>query len=383
MQMVKLGMFSGALAVALISGLPAAQGFTLKPYGYIKADLTMDMGNPSQADGGFGTNYVRWIDPVDDRPTTWGLTARQSRLGFDFVADPVGETTVLGKIETDFTNASAEHANVIKLRKAYLKVATPSLELLAGQEADIFSPLVPDTVNYLVGWWAGNIGFRRPQVRLTYKLGLGEQTGIDITAGVERTIGVNSARDNYDVGFPLLAGRIGFRSPALSLGISGHYGKERGMDGATVLDETFETMSANLDLVIPLGKMLAITGEAYYGKNLASYFGGIGQGIVPKKDAADEREELTDMGFWAQLAFTPTESFIARLGHMSDMPDEDQLGAGTRTSNTCTFLNLNYMMVKDVWVALEGSLWKTEYKEVEDKVTDDYRGQLAFIYNFK
>ena len=39
--------------------------------------------------------------------------------------------------------------------------------ILGGQTWDVISPLNPRSLNYSVYWWAGNIGYRRPQVRLT------------------------------------------------------------------------------------------------------------------------------------------------------------------------------------------------------------------------
>jgi len=392
MQTIRLGTFLGTFALLLLGHLQLAQGFTLKPYGYIKADLTMDMGNPNVTAGGYGTNYVRWLDPKpEERPMTWGLTGRQSRLGFDFVDDQVDGVEVLGRIETDFTNPPGEYVNGLKLRKAYLKVATPSLELLAGQESDIFSPLVPDTVSYLVAWWAGNIGFRRPQVRLTYKLGLGESTGIDVSAGVERTIRSVAEADNYDVAIPTFAGRIGFRSPLISVGVSGHYGKEREQfapEGQEAIDEVYDSYSANLDLLLNLGQMLTLSGEVYHGKNLDTYFGGIGQGVVLVTDAQGkvDGKELADMGFWAQLKIKPSDRLVLNLGQSMTMVEEEDVPDNGRTGNQCTYANLNYMLAKDVWVALEGSLWQTSYKDArgqKEMDSDDYRGQLAFIYNFK
>jgi len=400
MRIVSLTPFVLGALLTLVVPSPAA-GFTLKPFGYIKADLAVDIGNPngistgtsgeSGKGTGFGGNYVRWIDPKpEDRPTTTTLHARQSRLGFDFIADKVGETEVMGRIETDFTNTSAEYAYMLKLRKAFLKVSTPRYELLAGQESDLMSPLVPETVNYLVGWWAGNVGFRRPQIRLTAKNPLGPDKGFDIALAVERAMGTDSTVDNYDVAMPVLAARFGYRSPALSFGLSGHYGKEREYFKAASAEagptsEVFDTWSGNLDLSLNLSKSLTFLGEFYYGKNMDAFFGGIGQGIMIP-DGETENVAVTSMGGWLDLGFVASEKLKLNLGAAIDLPKEDDLKIGARLSNMSVFANGYYTLVKDVQLALELTYWKTGYKEAEgaDELdSDDMRAQLAFIYNFR
>ena len=74
-----------------------------------------------------------------------------------------------GRVEIDFYGGGAENKSNPMMRHAYLNLDWPKdkFSILAGQTSDVISPLFPDTLNYTVGWWVGNIGYRRPQIRLT------------------------------------------------------------------------------------------------------------------------------------------------------------------------------------------------------------------------
>ncbi len=378
------------VAMAALAWAGTAGAVELKPYGFIKADLSVDMGNPHG-----GGNWVSWVDTKpEETPTTMNIHARQSRLGFDLVGKKVKDVEVMGRIETDFTNGGKEYTYLLKLRKAYLKVATPTMELLAGQESDIISPLVPSTVNYLVAWWAGNIGFRRPQIRFTYKMDMGDKSGLDVTVGVTRGFSTTIGNVNYDVATPAFAGRIGYRSPSLSLGISGHYGQERErFDGAAeqydAVDDVFDSYSANFDLKLKLTDSLCFKGEAWWGANLDTYLGAVGQGVAAPYVGNDgkvvEAKSITAMGGWGQIGYR-ADRLKVNLGGSMDMPTEDDVNYGGRSRNMSVFGNVWYMMAVDTWVAVEGAYWKTDYKEPEgadDMDSDDIRGQLAFVYYFK
>jgi hypothetical protein len=74
-----------------------------------------------------------------------------------------------GKLEIDFYGGGPENKNLPMMRHAFMKLDWPKrgFSILAGQTSDVISPLVPSTVNYSVAWWVGDIGYRRPQLRLT------------------------------------------------------------------------------------------------------------------------------------------------------------------------------------------------------------------------
>ncbi|MBI1923471.1 hypothetical protein HYR99_04390 [Candidatus Poribacteria bacterium] len=128
---------------------------------------------------------------------------------------------------------------------------------------------LPSTVNYSVAWWVGDIGYRRPQLRLTKLFNMGSAFQLHFQLDAVRAIG------GEDAGWPGFQGWTALSFPLLkgkpvSVGVSGHVGKE---------EADFNTWSANLDLTLPTSNWLTFTGELWRGENLDAYLGGIGQGL--------------------------------------------------------------------------------------------------------
>ena len=151
---------------------------TIKPYGYFKLDMAYDQARTNNG------NYVFWVESSEDKDSEINLTARQTRLGVNFIYDELNNRTVSGRFEIDFYGGGAENKNMIMMRHGYLKVDFGKYYILAGQTSDVLSPLVPNTVNYTVLWNCGNIGYRRPQIQL----GNSVKNGVEIIGALSRNI---------------------------------------------------------------------------------------------------------------------------------------------------------------------------------------------------
>ena len=158
-----LGAFAAAPAHAEVS-VEMPDTIKVSLYGTIKLDAAYDT---SSIDVG---NFARWVEsPAVEDDDQFNLTARQTRLGLRLAGPETEALAASGRVEIDFYEGGEENKNRLMLRHAYMVVdwLEPDIELLAGQTSDLISPLVPMTLNYSVAWWAGNIGYRRPQARLT------------------------------------------------------------------------------------------------------------------------------------------------------------------------------------------------------------------------
>jgi len=159
------------------------------------------------------------------------------------------------------------------MRHAYMKLDWPDcrFNIIAGQTSDVISPLYPSTLNYSVGWWTGNIGYRRPQIRLTKEYGLDEQTDLKLEGALTRTIGrpsVTLTDSGEDSGLPTIQGRASMTIPLYGpgpteVGLSGHLGEEEYDTSAG--EEDFQTWSINLDVTQPVRNWLSIKGELFTG----------------------------------------------------------------------------------------------------------------------
>lgn len=366
---------------------PVLSKLDIELYGYIKADASYD---DSRTNPG---NYVVWVDDEtsNKNDNEFSMTAKQTRLGFKVNGPDDGQLKTSGKAEIDFYGSGGtENKAKLQLRHAYMKLDWPAdnVSIIAGQTSDIISPLTPYTLNYTVLWDAGNIGYRRPQIRLTKGFDLEGEAHLQTAVAVSRTIGdstfrgtaVSGAQTGEDSGFPTLQGRAALTFPCgykpTTLGVSGHWGEEKydGSDFGTT-SEDVESWSMNVDLLQPVNEWLTIKGEAFVGENLDTYFGGIGQGLNTTTG-----EAVKSTGGWVAATLGPWDKTKYNFGIGIDDVKESTIATGQRSLNRSIFGNVVYALNKNTDLGFEISHWHTERKNQKD--ADALRGQMSFIYKF-
>jgi len=363
-------------------------------YGFIKGDASYD--NSRTTSG----NFVVWADRENARKNDdeFNLTANQTRLGFNINGPKDNGMETSGKVEIDFYgNYAAENKAKIQMRHAYLQMAWPDsgLSLLAGQTWDVISPLNPSTLNYTVLWDAGNIGYRRPQIRLTKDHLLSGETSLKFQGAIARTVGRDvlgagaTSETGEDAGFPTLQARVGATFPwlaagATTVGVSGHIGKEEYDTTATGDNRDFDSWSINLDALQPINKWMTLKAEVFRGENLNTYFGGIGQGVRAVKNGSGTvigyDREIESKGGWCALAMGPCDEWRFNVGIGIDDVDADDVNEGDRTLNRAVFGNAIYAFNKHAEVGFELSHWRTDYRGDGD--ADNVRFQTSLIYKF-
>ncbi len=362
--------------------LPA--GWRFKPYGIIKFDISYDDSTVVGDDG----DYVVWVSSEDSNNNSddkTSFTARQTRLGTRIYAPNIGDKEISGRIEIDFYNPefAAENKSTIQMRHAYGQIKGPDWALLFGQTSDLISPLNPSTLNYPVGWFAGNVGYRHPQLRFSKWWKPEPESTFKIETALSRQIRQDSdglgIDDGQDSGLPSLLGRLSYSRPynnkKIVFGVSGHYGEEEidSISGGRDMDVT--TWSVNADILFPIGNTMEFKGECFMAENFDSYFGGIGQGVNPTT-----YEEINSVGGWVQLGCTPSDRWAFNAGGGIDNPRDGDLNSGARSRNSFMFGNATYFFAKYLSVGLELSYWKTDYKH--DSNGDDIRIQNSWMISF-
>jgi hypothetical protein len=361
----------------------------LQFYGFVKVDAASDTGHANPG------NFVKWVDlePLNQDDSQFSLTANQTRLGLWLTSpdDPDKSLLTKGRVEIDFYGGGAENKPNPMLRLAYIDLhwRKSGWRFVAGQTFDVISPLFPSTINYSVQWWAGNVGYRRPQLRLSKDLAFTESSKLLLTGAITRNMGSTDSAfadvdTGTDAGIPGLQGRLGWQmgkrqAGPVAVGISGHWAEEEFELDDAGNTERFDSWSANFDLKVPLTDKVMLQGEAYTGTNLAQYLGGIGQGVNIERG-----QEIGDTGGWISLDLGPYNRLAHHVGLTATDVDDDNLDPGQRSFNSSIFWNGVYSLTEHVRFALELSYWKTEYK-VPDAVqdsADSFRTQFAVIYRF-
>lgn len=335
------------LLLFLVMGLTTTQAQELQTslYGYMKLDIAYDNNLSSHG------NFIVYVKPQTQNGNSHALsfTARQTRLGLKLNRD-----NTEGIIEIDFYGGGTENKNSIALRKAYVDIPIGPMTLRAGQAADIISPLNPTSINYTVGYGAGNIGYRRPLLSLT-----AIKAPYSLTIGVARSLGADLNNDLIDdgeaSGLPTVQSRTGLQFSKFALGISGHYGKMEA-DGAQ--QEDYDTWSVTFDGKVDFSPTVTLKGEAYRGVNTATYFGAIAN--------HDCTSELESQGGWINLTYNPTGPWAFSLGGgIDDLCDENRTYIATqpdaRSKNSYEFGLVTYDLSSRAKIGFEVSHWITEY----------------------
>ena len=362
---------------------PVVSSFKFKPYGYIKLDAAYD---DSRTNYG---NYILYVpsESTNKNDNEFSMTARQTRFGID-IAAPAADWTAQGKLEIDFYgDGPAVHENKaeILLRQAYLSFNKGNWTVLAGQTSDIFSPLNPSTLNYIVGWSAGNIGYRRPQIQITYNNKINERNRLITGLSIARTSGLinedldaDSQNDGEESGTPTIEARIALATKSFTekegvFGISGHYGKEEvNWAGGR---QNLNSWSINFDYDIPITGKLSIKGEIFKGVNLDDYFGGSLQGVNTVT-----RDVISSMGEWFQVSYKLNDKWQYNAGFGIDNPSDEDLNPGMRGQNGFIYINSQYKLIAPLAIGFEYSHWKTEYVGAVDGT--DNRFQTSLIYSW-
>lgn len=356
----------------------------LQFYGFVKLDAAYDT---AAADPG---NFVRWIklEPGNEDDDQFSMTANQTRLGL-WIKGPDDDDKSLetkGRVEIDFYGGGPENKSRPMLRLAYIDLhwRDSGWRFLAGQSFDLISPLFPVTVNYSVQWWAGNVGYRRPQIRLSRDFALSDSSSLQLAGAITRDIGTTDSifadiDAGADAGLPGLQGRLGWKSGSFEIGVSGHWAEEEYDLDDLGNAERFDSWSANFDLKVPIGEKVTLKAEAYTGLNLASYLGGIGQGVNLLRN-----EEIGDTGGWISLDLGPFGDLTHHIGLTVTDPDDEHLEPGNRSFNSSVFWNGFYSLTNHIRFALELSYWNTEYLllDADPESADSFRTQFAVIYSF-
>jgi len=373
------------LALALLC-TAASAGVSPTFYGYIKLDASLDSALTNNGDFA----YIVLPYAEGEEHSEFNMTANQTRLGVKFHGPDGDGVDVSGRIEFDFYGGGGENKAHPMLRHAYLQMAFEGVTILAGQTSDVISPIVPTTLNYIVLWKSGDVGYRRPQIRATTEFDVADKTSMKVQAAATRSMGRDY--DGEASGMPSFQGRLALSTQLMgekpmTIGVGGLWGQEESTYADTLRDETvyeLEQSGIFVDAVVPVGDMLTLKGGYFTGKNLAQYLGGIGQGIaeVPVEEARNlEPVEIEASGWWAQLSVKASENFTVNVGAGSDdpeIPDGDTVN--TLEKNTTYYGNVMWSAAPSTIVGVEYAMFETEY--VGGESYENSRIQLSMMYKF-
>ena len=352
----------------------------LSIYGFARLDVLLNDSRMSSLDDPL---YVMAEPASGQLESELTMTPRLSRIGlsidkWEVKEDVYGE----GKVEIDFAGAGG--LNAIRLRHAYASISRMKrrggVELLAGQTWDLVSPLFPSAQNDSQLRYAGNLGDRRPQLRLS--VFPTDKVQLAIAAAAPAVLDPQDLDDDGQVDSmaaaqPMLQWLLEVRSRLggsndgiLRMGISGHAARTELADGTTRPAASIAT-----HFYLPFTRKAIILGEGYMGKNLAEIGGGIGHGINPMT-----RESVSSLGGWIELALLPTSRHMLSVGTSIDVARGEDLETGDRERNGTIYSVLRYKPRPALQLGLEHLYWKTSYKSMPDGVANRFNMHFSVFF---
>lgn len=273
-------------------------------------------------------------------------SGRQTRMGVRFTGPLVWKARLTGTLEADLLGGFpsigvGEHFPLTRMRLAFARLDWEKTALVVGQDWMVFAPGNPVSLAAVAvpGYAAtGNLWSRLPQLKLEQRWQadsviwqgaiLAPNAGDFPAAGT--TPFLLSSGAGPLSGLPYFQTRIGLSRKQWmgvdkpgQLGASLHYGRVRALSfGAERESESF---GAALDWNFPVVPAVSLAGEAFFGRNLAGFQGGVFQGF--NTDFSVRRgpdlvpaglRSIGTRGGWVQLGVTPPDlqrlSFYATYG---------------------------------------------------------------------
>ncbi|MBN1591080.1 MAG: carbohydrate porin [Pirellulales bacterium] len=367
-------------------------GFTITPYGFLWGSMVYETERSQVGD------YALYIFSVDTHgKDAFQVDARSTRIGFDVVGPRLWLFNCAasgGKVEFDFQgNFVTENKPGVLLRHAYWEVKNDDFRLLMGQTWDVIAPLNPGTIMYSVYWGAGNIGYRRAQLRFERYLKFSPYSMITLQGSLNDDIvsDFTSATDGIQGdrgGWPLIEGRVawtlGYRGKGgqpVQVGMSGHIGEQEfDFANAGCLnpgEHVRRTYSVNVDFQVPITSRFGVQGEVFTGENLGAYLGGILQGVNPITTRS-----IRSTGGWVGIWYDWSSDWHSYAGYTIDDPFDQDIDLMThgRTYNQAYFVNLTYDVTKQFKMGFEVSSWKTLYNDERpgESVRFEYMAKYGF-----
>jgi hypothetical protein len=142
-------------------------------------------------------------------------------------------------------------------------------------------------------------------------------------------------------------------------------------------NDDFSSRGLGIDWSLPLLSTITWRGEAWYGRNLSDWRGGIGQGINTVTG-----EEIESHGGWTELQFQMKPWWKLALGTTIDNPvDNDLIGSRTtRTRNQTWYVGNRFPLGGGLNIAFNVEFWKTEYLTLDEG--DAVRFKMWLIQRF-
>jgi hypothetical protein len=313
----------------------------INPYGFVRFNGVWSDGVRGSSEPN-GMSFARIPETyngiVYERANRFDFSASQTTFGINSGDSAYNGNLVLtGKFEGDFIYG-------YRLNHGLVDFSFPKIgfSILFGKTFSLFAPCEAPTINYRNLASIGNLSAKRPQIRLTQKLGTTE-------------IAV-AARKDENGDYPAVEGRIGTMGK-IKIGTSAFWATEKEAGISYLYSEDYEPASWGIaaDLFSSIG-FINISGEFFMGQNLSSY-GGISNSYYHNY----VKYGIKSMGGWGALGLKASENLNFNAGLGLETITRKTYWEDAPWFNRAVFANINYNITPAARIALEYFRHDTSY----------------------
>lgn len=300
-----------------------------------------------------------------------GATLRQTLLALDATGPRIAGARSSAEVSIDFFGGNTTNsygystsAGLVRMRPSWVNLDWYRTTVQAGYTVPLISPLSPTSYATvaqpgLAG--SGNLWTWSPQVQVEQRIPISERRTIGLQAGFIDPPVSGYTSDQLDSPVeasrhPGYEGRLSYRAEGsrkgvpqpFTLGLSG-YSAHQFYSSATQI----HSWAVTGDWQIPLYRWFALSGEAYRGRSLGGFGGGVYKDIFTGTDSVSGLSRTTGVataGGWSQLKFLLNSTFQLNAAYGLDdafssnfegfnLPDN---GALLDTRNSSIIGNLIY-----------------------------------------
>jgi hypothetical protein len=344
--------------------------YKINIYGKLKFDAVYDTNN-------MGTDeFIKYIPKTADGKDKATFNVRDTRLGIAIEGPSYNGWSTKGRFETDFYgNAGDSSSNgALRIRLAYIDFSKGDTSIRVGQDWTPIASLNPNTLDFAIMGYNGNLWNRVPQITIQQKLGGGFE-GL-VTAYRYRAADDNDKFGSADITpqiqMPWVGAKIGYSGLLLDADRKAWIALGGAVRKGEVADNDVTPYLLALELQIPLN-MFELKGEAYMGQGLG------GEYFHKGGSFNTEGHAIMSSGGWAQLNAKPMKDLDLNFGYGMDNPKDSDVGSSFYRKSTYTSGNVIYQIVKDISAGIEGTFVNTEW---ETGNQHGWRYMTSLMYNW-
>lgn len=343
-------------------------------YGKIKFDGIYDTNNMGKDE--FIT-YVPHNANGEDKAT---FNVRDTRFGIAIEGPALNGWVPRGRFETDFYGSDAVNSSngALRIRLAYIDLEKAGTLIRVGQDWTPIANLNPNTLDFAVMGYNGNLWNRVPQITVKQNFGSGLEGLFTIYryrwSDDDDTTAVSKTRIDTQIHLPWIGGKIAYSTNLLDPDKKAYFALGGAVRNGESNDNDVTPYLTALELKIPLS-IVELTGEAYMGQGLGiEYYRHSGGGVFN----TDGHAILTRGGF-LQACVKPIKNVQLNLGYGLDNPKNEDVGSEFYRQSEYLFGNIQVQIMKDITAGIEMNYVETEWEHDKQYGT---RYSTSLIYTW-